>query len=1213
MKAKKQAAERILLGVAAGLLILTALVAQTAGQGAPPVTAGKITTQIPVNHVLREARELVPTKDMDVLWGDTIRTQRGGRVRVRLTDGSVLSVGSQSELKIQKHDAQAQSTELELIYGRVRATATRIVAPGGEFKVRTRAAVAGVVGTEEYVEAEGAVTTVIALGGGMVTVTSTDSRFPDPIVLSPGETTSVAEGRAPAPKRPATAEELGRAFQATEADPIAQLTPNTVLPGATLQSRVTGSKLDTATSYAFDNSGIQVQTGAPEGSDAVPVTITVARDVPAGRYTLTIQRPDGEAKATLIVTSPELQRDTAALEPIRMPSGRNLSGIRGSVFALDASEAQAGSGSRIVSYQWEVLNTQVRSSDVTFNLNTSTLAPGSYTVQLVVVDDRGQTATQQYTVEVIAGVQPAEILQLLASAYESLQPNQFMQYFDELRFRNYAGFSAAIEDSFRNQLESMRVFQRAVNCSVLEEQNQAVCQADFELQFTQKNQQPELLDAAGNPCGGVGQPVCPAGATLGKRTQTGTERTTVRYERGPEGGGWKIVDYSASVSCPGGSTATGINVGSCILAAGSAATPSFLLGNVQVLATNLPLGGTVSGSLEIVPVGGFTGNVNLSGQGSVSGQNVMVQFSPVMASPGTIVSFTITAPSTAPMGFTGPTPFTLVLIGTDPASGQTVTANVAMTLDPAFSLSVAPGTTASSPAAVTHNSNLALMVTVTGGAGFGGSVLVDFPNLPAGFSATPGAVAAGATVAFPLQVTSASVPGPAQVTVRGTSGGSLVRTDTVFLNVTSDFTLTAVSSTNFLVQRNTSMPVDVTVVPISGFAGTVLVDFPALPAGWVATPPNANVAAGATAAFSIFVPSTATVGATPLQIRGTFGTAVRTLASAAQVQSIPPAVGSRTILSAPTESGTQTQPSAQTTTTLKTPAPTGPAPQTSPTSPTTTTGPATAPAPVKQGPALRPADQPQATQPPAAQAPSAQPPAQTDQETTTKIRRPAQLNPAQPAASDPLQPTPTTPGTRDTSLRPAPAGGKPVAGVPKAGADPAGTDAAKNTPLDAPAPGGVTPAAPSGSLTGAPSASAKQPVERGSVEVEVGGCMGFRLSSGSQMECGRGADVEFHSSSGTSIRMEAEGIRSMGMTPLSQEPPSDSGSSGTSAPVQAGSTYLIQMSRGQGLLRIAAVRGASPMGRPRAPRPATEDAQGKSSDAPRVTVILEWRMLSSRQ
>src|SRR5512134_1007177 len=102
MKAKKQSAERILLSVAAGLLILIALVAQTSGQGAPTATAGKITTQIPVNHVLREARELVPTKDMDVLWGDTIRTQRGGRVRVRLTDGSVLSVGSQSELKIQK-------------------------------------------------------------------------------------------------------------------------------------------------------------------------------------------------------------------------------------------------------------------------------------------------------------------------------------------------------------------------------------------------------------------------------------------------------------------------------------------------------------------------------------------------------------------------------------------------------------------------------------------------------------------------------------------------------------------------------------------------------------------------------------------------------------------------------------------------------------------------------------------------------------------------------------------------------------------------------------------------------------------------------------------------------------------------------------------------------------------------------------------------------
>ena len=127
--------------------------------------------------------------------------------------------------------------------------------------------------------------------------------------------------------------------------------------------------------------------------------------------------------------------------------------------------------------------------------------------------------------------------------------------------------------------------------------------------------------------------------------------------------------------------------------------------------------------------------------------------------------------------------------------------------------------------------------------------------------------------------------------------------------------------------------------------------------------------------------------------------------------------------------------------------------------------------------------------------------------------------------------------------------------------------------------------------------------------------MGFRLASGSPMACGRGADVEFHSTGGTSLRMEVEGgIRSLGMVPLSQAAPTETGTSSTSAPAQVGSTYIVQMSRGQALLRIAQVRGASPTGRPRGgPRPApTEGGEAKSPDAPRITVLLEWRMVSSQ-
>ena len=69
----------------------------------------------------------------------------------RLDDGSVLNVGSESSMKVEKHDSGAQQTQLELTYGKLRSQAQKIAKPDGKFEVHTPAGVAGVVGTDFYV------------------------------------------------------------------------------------------------------------------------------------------------------------------------------------------------------------------------------------------------------------------------------------------------------------------------------------------------------------------------------------------------------------------------------------------------------------------------------------------------------------------------------------------------------------------------------------------------------------------------------------------------------------------------------------------------------------------------------------------------------------------------------------------------------------------------------------------------------------------------------------------------------------------------------------------------------------------------------------------------------------------------------------------------------------------------------------------------------
>jgi hypothetical protein len=138
-----------LLAIFLALLMLPLPVVGQGTSSSQP--AGQISALIP--QTTRNG-SVAKTKD-DVMWNDVLRTEGGGRARVQLRDGSILSLGSNSELKIVQHDPATQQTELELNYGRVRSRVTQITKPGGKFQIKTPTAVAGVVGTDFIVVYEG--------------------------------------------------------------------------------------------------------------------------------------------------------------------------------------------------------------------------------------------------------------------------------------------------------------------------------------------------------------------------------------------------------------------------------------------------------------------------------------------------------------------------------------------------------------------------------------------------------------------------------------------------------------------------------------------------------------------------------------------------------------------------------------------------------------------------------------------------------------------------------------------------------------------------------------------------------------------------------------------------------------------------------------------------------------------------------------------------
>jgi hypothetical protein len=179
----------------------------------PNQRAGEVSRVIPAVNITRGAKSMSANAKTAVDWLDVVNTQTSGRARVSLDDGSVLNVGSDSSVKVVKHDAGAQQTDLEVTVGKIRSQAQKISQPNGKFEVHTPAGVAGVVGTDFYVDYENNLMTVMVFEG-QVKVCNLSGVC---VIAKAGQFTTVrnSDSSGPAPPNQATLSALTDAVAST--------------------------------------------------------------------------------------------------------------------------------------------------------------------------------------------------------------------------------------------------------------------------------------------------------------------------------------------------------------------------------------------------------------------------------------------------------------------------------------------------------------------------------------------------------------------------------------------------------------------------------------------------------------------------------------------------------------------------------------------------------------------------------------------------------------------------------------------------------------------------------------------------------------------------------------------------------------------------------------------------------------------------------------
>jgi hypothetical protein len=172
------------------MLAVVGVLSAAAGEAQQPKSIGRVTALEGQVTVLRHGKFASEplTLQAPVFQDDIIETERGSKVKMALSDATVISLGEQSRLELRQfsHDARqrTRSGRLAIAWGLFRVMLRELTSPSS-MEVITPTAVAAIRGTDLMGEVSADSTAIVVLDGSVV-ISNTRPLYRGFSTLTPG-------------------------------------------------------------------------------------------------------------------------------------------------------------------------------------------------------------------------------------------------------------------------------------------------------------------------------------------------------------------------------------------------------------------------------------------------------------------------------------------------------------------------------------------------------------------------------------------------------------------------------------------------------------------------------------------------------------------------------------------------------------------------------------------------------------------------------------------------------------------------------------------------------------------------------------------------------------------------------------------------------------------------------------------------------------------